>query len=84
MTSLYYSECAPSVCVYTYSQRLDILYVVTTIFSLFGGLTVIFRLLTPIGLQLIKWMISYCCSRHQSTNEAAMNDRRGIVSDFLD
>ena len=75
----YYSACSPSECVYTYSQRMDIVFVATTIFSLLGGLTVIFSLLTPIGVRLIEWTISYYCNHHPRVDGSNMNGRRGIV-----
>ena len=49
----YYDSCAPSTCTYTYAQRLDIVYVVTTIVSLFGGLVVVLRLLSPISVRIV-------------------------------
>lgn len=79
----YYGACAPSQCVYTYSQRMDMLYLVTSIFSLLGGLTIIFRLLIPIGVRLVEWMISYCSNQQQRANGSATNGRRGIVSAFF-
>jgi hypothetical protein len=55
----YYSECAPSSCSYTYSKRLDVVYMATTILALFGGLVVILRLLVPIGVKSVDSTWSY-------------------------
>lgn len=52
----YYATCAPSVCTYTIKQRLDFLYVVSTVVGLFGGLSVTFRLVIPIAARLIHWI----------------------------
>ncbi|UJR34695.1 hypothetical protein I4U23_027472 [Adineta vaga] len=60
----YYKICAPAVCTYTYSQRLDIFYVVATIAGLIGGLLVIFRLIIPMGARFIHWLFVYCRKRH--------------------
>jgi hypothetical protein len=43
----YFSVCAPSSCRYKYTQRQGILYVITALLALYGGLT--------IGLRLIVW-----------------------------
>ena len=56
----YYNICAPTICTYTFSQRLDILYTVATIVGLIGGLLVTFRLLVPILVRLAQWsMVSW-------------------------
>jgi hypothetical protein len=44
----FFRTCEVSMCVYTYTQRSDILYVVTTIIGLIGGLTIVFRLICPL------------------------------------
>ncbi|CAF1429312.1 unnamed protein product [Adineta ricciae] len=45
--SQYYAQCAPISCLYSYSKRNDILYVTTTVLGLYGGLTVVLRLIVP-------------------------------------
>jgi hypothetical protein len=49
----YYGTCEPATCTYTYAQRLDVVYVVTTIVGLFGGLVVVLRLLSPICVRIV-------------------------------
>jgi hypothetical protein len=51
--SQYYAQCAPVLCVYTYSSRYDWLYVITTLVSLFGGLSTALRLFVPVA---VKWI----------------------------
>jgi hypothetical protein len=51
--SQYYAQCAPISCLYSYSKRNDVLYVVTTLLGLYGGLTVILCLIVP---RLVKWV----------------------------
>jgi hypothetical protein len=46
----YFAVCAPSICRYEYTQRQGILYVITTLLGLYGGLT--------IGLRLIIWELT--------------------------
>lgn len=41
----YYMACRPLTCTYTYFHRLDWLYTVTTLISLFGGLSISFRMI---------------------------------------
>jgi hypothetical protein len=46
----YFAVCAPSICRYAYTQRQGILYVITTLLALYGGLT--------IGLRLVIWELT--------------------------
>jgi hypothetical protein len=46
----YFAVCAPSICRYEYTQRQGILYVITTLLALYGGLT--------IGLRLVIWELT--------------------------
>ncbi|CAF4413578.1 unnamed protein product, partial [Didymodactylos carnosus] len=43
----YYNSCTPEECTYTYQKRIDLIYILTTIAGLLGGLTTIFKLLIP-------------------------------------
>ncbi|CAF1191479.1 unnamed protein product [Adineta steineri] len=43
----YYQQCAPVYCSYTYSQRFDLVYVITTLTALFGGLNITLLLIAP-------------------------------------
>jgi hypothetical protein len=45
--SRYFAACRPLSCSYTYTERFSILYIVTTLVGLFGGLIAILRLLCP-------------------------------------
>jgi hypothetical protein len=44
---LFYLQCDPAYCTYTYMYRFDILYILTTIMGIFGGLSLALRLLAP-------------------------------------
>jgi hypothetical protein len=44
----YYRSCAPAACTFTITRQWELLYVVSTIISFFGGLVVVLRLLVPI------------------------------------
>ena len=52
----YFNACAPSVCRYQYTKRLDILYVVTSLLAIYGGLTVGWRFITWKTLVLYEWL----------------------------
>jgi hypothetical protein len=43
----YYNECRPTQCTYTVQRRNDIIYIVTTLFGIIGGLTTVLRLILP-------------------------------------
>jgi hypothetical protein len=43
----YFSACAPQICTYSYEQRENFIFFLTTLLSLFGGLTVVFRMISP-------------------------------------
>ena len=62
MYESYYSECAPAKCMYSYETRNDIIYLVTTVFGLVGGLVtvlkfVVSRLIHFIFYCIRKWKI---------------------------
>jgi hypothetical protein len=54
----YYRICAPNLCAYTVKRKMDIVYVVTTVIGLLGGLTVIMRLLVPVTVRFIHSIFS--------------------------
>ena len=80
----YYETCAPAMCTYTYSQRLDIVYVMTTLAGLLGGLTIILRLLCPISVRFVHWMIGHWQQRHTETNGPEIDTAAGTVPTSLD
>ena len=45
--NLYFKQCSPQRCTYTYSKQADLHYVIATIFGLVGGLSTLFRILAP-------------------------------------
>ena len=47
----FFRACNVSKCTYTYIRRPDILYVVTTIIGLFGGLVTVLRLICPLSIK---------------------------------
>jgi hypothetical protein len=49
----YYEQCAPKLCSYSVTSRSDALYVFTTIFGLFGGLSVALKIIAPL---IVGWI----------------------------
>ena len=54
MHESYYDECAPAKCMYSYETRNDIVYIVTTIFGLVGGLVTVLKFLIPIVVMFVR------------------------------
>ena len=49
----YYDKCQPAKCVYSYETRNDIIYIVTTVIGLIGGLITVLKLVIP---RLVKFI----------------------------
>jgi hypothetical protein len=45
--NIYYGECQPAQCIYTYTARNDLIYIVTTLIGLLGGLITVLKLVVP-------------------------------------
>ncbi|CAF1265058.1 unnamed protein product [Adineta ricciae] len=60
----YYKTCHPIECKYTYTEKYDIFYIITTIISLIGGLTMILQIVVPRLVAMIrKYSIKLCHHR---------------------
>jgi hypothetical protein len=53
----YYNECLPIQCTYTFETNNDIIYIVTTLFGVAGGLTTVFKLVIPRFVNIIMYLI---------------------------
>jgi hypothetical protein len=51
--SLYFDQCSPAVCSYTYIQKLNSLYTITQLLGLCGGLTIVLRWICPTFIYLL-------------------------------
>ena len=69
----YFQSCAPSVCTYSYLQRLSIVYISTTIVGLIGGLNVACNIIAPL---VVTWLIRRFQSKFCSQN----NDNIGVIT----
>lgn len=50
----YFQQCAPAQCTYSYAQRFSLVYMITTLVGLFGGLNVVMRLISPFIVKLVR------------------------------
>jgi hypothetical protein len=50
----YYNECQPTHCTYTFSNRHDVIYIITTLFGLAGGLITVLKLFIPRVIKLLR------------------------------
>ena len=61
---LYYSQCNPTYCSYSYAHRFDLLFIATTTIGIFSGLSSILKLLAPfIAKAILRWK-----NRHLETD----------------
>ncbi|CAF2768986.1 unnamed protein product [Rotaria sp. Silwood2] len=58
--SSYFYECAPASCQYSYVERNDIVYMLTILLALYGGLTISIRLIVWYGLDAFVWLLTRC------------------------
>ena len=69
--SSYFSECAPATCQYSYVERNDVIYMLTILLGLYGGLTIALRLIVWYGVGVIHQMLTrYRRSVQVSSNTA--------------
>lgn len=78
----FYQKCRPTHCSYTYQETSNIMYVVTTVIGLFGGLDVIFKLLSPIVVKIFFKYFSRTDSNNasQASNNQQATDRKLNIS----
>ena len=57
----YYDECQPAQCIYTHTTRNDIIYIVTTLIGLVGGLVTVLKLVVPRAVKFV----AYCNSKRR-------------------
>lgn len=67
--SSYYSVCAPAECTYTLVQRNTLIYVMTMIIGLFGGLSVVIRLISPWIVRFARHIRLQFKQRNQPTSK---------------
>jgi hypothetical protein len=62
--SAYYDQCHPIECKYTYIMKYDVIYIITTIIGLIGGLVTVFQFVIP---PVVKFIRRCWFNRHHQT-----------------
>ena len=61
----FYSQCSPAYCFYSYVHRFDVLFVVTTIIGIFGGVSFVLRIVAKLlAAMILRWK-----NRHMPRND---------------
>lgn len=63
--SNYYKACSPIECTYTLTKRGDLIYVVTTLIGLFGGLLVALKFVSPLMIDVYRYFEKLISTRKQ-------------------
>lgn len=63
----YYIQCQPNVCAYTITERHPLIYIITTVIGLLGGLTVILRIFVPPAIKIIRMAYHHRRQTHHET-----------------
>ena len=61
----YFENCAPHECHYSYTEQNNVIFILTTLLGLYGGLTVILKLLVWHCLHIIYKLVYYCREKRQ-------------------
>ena len=87
-SDLYYSQCNPAYCSYSYTRRFDVLFMGTTLIGVFGGLSFVMRLLAPlIATIILRWKNRALSVENVPCIETPQQHRRElefIFTDFFD
>ncbi|CAF4235546.1 unnamed protein product, partial [Adineta steineri] len=57
--SSYFEQCSPSMCSYTYTQQFNLIYTITFLISIYGGLTIALKWICPWAVRLVANMNQY-------------------------
>ena len=68
----YYAECRPAQCIYTHTTRNDIIYIVTTLIGLVGGLMTVLKLLVPPLVKFVRKKIKPPTSNNGKNKDSAV------------
>ena len=69
--SLYYEQCAPLLCSYTYIQQFNLIYIVTLLIGLQGGLTIVLKWICPKIVRIIVKVYQYQKKRMNSVQHSS-------------
>lgn len=73
--SSYFDKCQPLYCSYTIIQRRSLIEIVTTITGLIGGLSTIFKFLSPYMVAVFLYLIDRYRHRHERADATVMQSK---------
>ncbi|CAF1046530.1 unnamed protein product [Adineta ricciae] len=77
--SSYFDQCSPMICSYTYTQQLNSISAVTYILGFFGGLTILFKWISPIIVSFVNKIYQWRQNKRQTRVEPIFNIQTTIV-----
>lgn len=83
MFDRYYYECAPIYCHYVYSSQYDLVYVITVLIALLGGLSTGLYLITPYLVQLGFFLKQKRSTINQSESASIIEESNNIFFSYL-
>ncbi|UJR19841.1 hypothetical protein I4U23_022974 [Adineta vaga] len=75
--SSFYKECAPKNCTYSYEERFNKAYIISTTLGIVGGLSVALRILVPLIVKLLRRIYHRFCGS-QEQNERRNNFKSSV------
>ncbi|CAF1323976.1 unnamed protein product [Adineta ricciae] len=74
----YYSQCAPILCTYTYEAKNNLLYIVTTLFGLIGGLVTALKIIIPTIVNFVTSRIRRRGRQERTPESETNNDEQSL------
>ena len=75
----YFQTCAPMSCLYMYTEGFSTIYIITSILSLLGGLSMVFQLLSPLVVKyIIRRICQICCRQIPTVREELSTGNRSL------
>lgn len=65
---LFYSQCNPAYCSYSYTRRFHVLSVVSTVIGIFGGLSFVLQMIAPLIIAVVFRWKSRCESKNNTSH----------------
>jgi len=79
----YFGRCSPLFCSYTYTQRFSLLYTITVLFGLQGGLSIVLKLICPLIVRFVAKIYQYRKRRTNSVQPISsieMNNAENVIT----
>ncbi|CAF3224735.1 unnamed protein product [Rotaria sp. Silwood2] len=76
----YFQSCAPKTCSYSYTRLFFLIYMITTLASVFGGLNVVLRIVSPLFVQFV---LRLCLQRIRTVEANEEHERNKSFKDCI-